>query len=80
MLIPVHSPWLPSYTDVVNDGWIFSGQTLYNKSKINKVENENLVRSLKLKFDSFNRLIITKLPSKLIKKKERSYKDIINIT
>ena len=53
---------------------------MYNKSKINKVENENLVRSLKLKFDSFNRLIITKLPSKLIKKKERSYKYIINIT
>ena len=38
--IPVHTPWLPGYTDVlftqtvlvnINNGWTFSGQTLYTR-------------------------------------------------
>lgn len=43
---------------------------VYNKNEINKIENENLVRSLKPKVDSFNRLTITKFPAKQIKKRE----------
>lgn len=43
---------------------------VYNKNEINKIENENLVRSLKPKVDSFNRLMITKFPAKQIKKRE----------